>query len=99
MASGACKFGEEAKKEILDEPDCSNSTINTDPFGNNTSVDPKGQQEPDVVALVGDPKALNQEETNNVDESTKLNETPNERSIINKKYLEKKHFIKDYRIR
>ena len=27
MASGACKFGEEAKKEILDEPDCSNSTI------------------------------------------------------------------------
>ena len=73
--------------------------FNTGPFGNNTSVDPKGQQEPDVVALVGDPKALNQEETNNVDESTKPNETPNERSIINKKYLEKKQFIKDYRKR
>ena len=72
---------------------------NTGPFGNNTSVDQKGQQEPDVVALVGNSKALNQEETNNVDESTKLNETPNERSIINKKYLEKKHFIKDYRKR
>ena len=27
MASGACKFDEEAMKEILDEPDCSNSTI------------------------------------------------------------------------
>ena len=65
---------------------------NTGPFGNNTSVDQKVNRKSDVVALVGDPKALSQEETNNVDESTKLNETPNERSIINKKYLEKKAF-------
>ena len=62
-------------------------------------MDQKVNRKSDVVAVVGDSKALNQEETNNVDESTKLNETPNERSIINKKYLEKKHFIKDYRKR
>ena len=51
---------------------------NTGPFGNNTSVDQKVNRKTDVVALVGDSKAPNQEETNNVDESTKLNETPNE---------------------
>ena len=51
---------------------------NTGPFGNNTSVDQKVNRKPDVVALVGDSKALSQEETNNVDELTKLNETANE---------------------
>ena len=51
---------------------------NTGPFGNNTSVDQKVNRKPDVVALVGDSKALSQEETDNVDELTKLNETSNE---------------------
>ena len=53
-------------------------TANTGPFGNNTSVDQKVNRKPNVEALVGDPKALNQEETDSVDELIKLNETSNE---------------------
>ena len=66
---------------------------NTDPSGNSTSVDQEGQQEPAVIALVDNSKAVNQEETNNVDESTKPNKTSNERPIINKKNTWKRSIL------
>ena len=49
------------------------SNFNTDPVGNSTSVDQEGQLEPGVIALADSSKAVNQDETNNAEESTKPN--------------------------